>query len=106
MPMPDFELRELSGNSCESRAATPLSLRAYLAKSELRVVALTEAARRRHDIALDDHAWLLAQVEFIVDTIGAENLELTEDLRSDLLQLLLSIANLNEEVRRQKARAV
>jgi hypothetical protein len=40
--------------------------------------------------------WLLAQVDFVVETIANDNLTLDHDQRSSLLQLLLGIANLNE----------
>jgi len=45
--------------------------------------------------------WMLDQVDFIVETIGDESLELAEETRSNLLQLLLAIANLNEQLRQQ-----
>ncbi len=44
---------------------------------------------------------MLTQVDFIVETIGNENPELDDQMRSNLLQLLLAIANLNEQIRHQ-----
>jgi flagellar biosynthesis regulator FlaF len=49
---------------------------------------------------------MLAQVDFIVETIGSENLELDDEMRSNLLQLLLAIANLNEQIRHQASLAL
>ena len=43
--------------------------------------------------------WMLAQVDFIIETIGNEDLEIGDEMRSNLLQLLLAIANLNEQIR-------
>jgi flagellar biosynthesis regulator FlaF len=45
-------------------------------------------------------------VDFIVETIGNESPELSDELRSNLLQLLLAIANLNEQIRRQASLAL
>jgi hypothetical protein len=45
--------------------------------------------------------WMLDQVDFIVETIGDESEELADETRSNLLQLLLAIANLNEQLRQQ-----
>ena len=44
---------------------------------------------------------MLEQVDFIVETIGDESLDVGDEMRSNLLQLLLSIANLNEQIRSQ-----
>jgi hypothetical protein len=49
--------------------------------------------------------WLLDQVDFIVDLIGSDPQGLTDGQRSELLQLLLSVANLNEEIRQRSAGA-
>ena len=59
------------------------------------LVSLGEAVDR------DSRDWMLAQVDFIVEAIGNESLELGDEMRSNLLQLLLAIANLNEQIRRQ-----
>jgi len=47
--------------------------------------------------------WLLDQVDFIVDLIGTDPEGLTDNQRSEFLQLLLSVANLNEEIRQASA---
>jgi hypothetical protein len=42
---------------------------------------------------------MLSQVDFIVESLGTESGELDDSLRSSLLQLILAIANLNEQIR-------
>ncbi len=73
----------------------------YLLESTQELDAITEQASRGEAVDRDSRDWMLAQVDFIVDTIGDESLELDEEMRSNLLQLLLSIANLNEQIRHQ-----
>ena len=46
---------------------------------------------------------MLAQADFIVEAVGDENLELTDETRSELLQMLLAIASLNEQIRSRAA---
>lgn len=76
-------------------------LDAYFLKSMQELDAITELVNRREVIGRDSRDWILTQVDFIVETIGNESLELDDELRSNLLQLLLAIANLNEQIRRQ-----
>jgi len=73
----------------------------YLPEATQRVDAITKQVRQGEPVDRGTRDWMLAQVDFVVETIGNENLELSEDLRSKLLQLLLSIANLNEHIRRE-----
>ncbi len=73
----------------------------YLLKSRQQLNAISELASRGEVVDRDSRDWILAQVDFIVETIGNEGLELDEEIRSDLLQLLLAIANLNEQIRSQ-----
>ncbi|MBZ5641244.1 MAG: hypothetical protein LAO19_00645 [Acidobacteriia bacterium] len=73
-----------------------LCLQHYVAEATLKL----ETAKNRFSSGLGvDGAsmdWLLAQVDFIVETIGNEDLVLDDFQRSELLELLLGIANLNE----------
>ena len=46
------------------------------------------SAKGKLSIAIRTH-WMLAQVDFIIETIGDVSLELSDEVRSDLLQLLL-----------------
>ena len=73
----------------------------YLLKSTQKLDAITEIVSRGEAIDRDSRDWMLAQVDFIIETIGDEALELKDEMRSDLLQLLLAIANLNEQIRHQ-----
>jgi len=73
----------------------------YLFESTQKLGAITELVNRGDAVDSDSHVWMLAQVDFIVDTIGDESLELGDEMRSDLLQFLLAVANLNEQMRRQ-----
>lgn len=75
----------------------------YLLKSTQELDSITELVGRREVIGRESRDWMLAQVDFIIETIGNESLELAEDMRSKLLQLLLAIANLNEQIRRQSS---
>jgi hypothetical protein len=73
----------------------------YLLKSTQELNAITELASRGEVVDRDSREWMLGQVDFIVETIGSEGLELDDEMRSNLLQLLLAIANLNEQIRSQ-----
>ena len=73
----------------------------YLSKSTQELDAIIELAGRGEAVGRDSRDWMLQQVDFIVETIGDDSLELSDDMRSNLLQLLLAIANLNEQIRRQ-----
>src|SRR5215470_5116761 len=75
----------------------------YIEEASQRLAIITNRVQREEGVDWESRNWLLSQVEFVVDTIGDEKLQLTEDLQSKLLQLLLAIANLNEEVRRQES---
>jgi flagellar biosynthesis regulator FlaF len=78
-----------------------LRLDNYLLESTQELDAITELASRGEAVDRDSRAWMLAQVDFIVETIGNESVELGDEMRSNLLQLLLAIANLNEQIRHQ-----
>jgi hypothetical protein len=73
----------------------------YLLESTQELDAMIELANQGGAVDRDSRDWMLQQVDFIVETVGDESLELSDDLRSKLLQLLLAIANLNEQIRRQ-----
>jgi len=78
-------------------------LDAYLLKSTQELETITELAERGETVGLDSREWMLAQVDIIVETIGNESIELDDVRRSNLLQLLLAIANLNEQLRHQSS---
>ena len=78
-----------------------LRLDDYFLKSTQELNAITELVSRGETVDRNSRDWMLDQVDFIVDTIGDEGVELGDELRSNLLQLLLAIANLNEQIRCQ-----
>ena len=71
----------------------------YFQDATRKLASITDLANRGEVVDRDSRDWMLSQVDFIVDTIGNESLELGDELRSNLLQLLLAIANLNEQIR-------
>lgn len=73
----------------------------YVLESTQKLVAIAELVGRGEVVDADSHTWILAQVDFIVETISKEGLELGDEMRSDLLQFLLAVANLNEQIRHQ-----
>jgi hypothetical protein len=75
----------------------------YLLESTRELNTITELVSRGELVGHDLREWMLAQVDFIIETIGNEGLELKDEIRSDLLQLLLAIANLNEQIRCQNS---
>jgi hypothetical protein len=81
-------------------------LDSYLMKSKQELDAINVLVSRGEVVTHDSHDWMLAQVDFIVEIIGNEGLELEDEMRSNLLQLLLAIANLNEQIRRQASLAL
>jgi flagellar biosynthesis regulator FlaF len=82
------------------------SLDDYLLNSTVELNAIAELVSRGEVVDRASRDWILAQVDFIVETIGNESPELGDELRSNLLQLLLAIANLNEQIRRQASLAL
>ena len=73
----------------------------YLVQSTQELNEISELANLGEIIDRKSRDWMLHQVDFIVETIGNEDLEVGDEMRSNLLQLLLAIANLNEQIRSQ-----
>ena len=71
----------------------------YIAESTQRLESIEEVWARGEGVDTDSHEWMLRQVDYIVETIGNDEHELGDEMRSSMLQLLLAIANLNEQVR-------
>ena len=82
-----------------------LCLQHYVAEATFKL----ETAKNRFSSGLgvdgESMDWLLAQVDFVVETIGNENLILDDFQRSELLELLLGVANLNECIHHADAAA-
>jgi hypothetical protein len=72
----------------------------YLARATEKLNAVTQTFRVGRNVDNEILDWLLAQVDFVVETIGDETVSLREDERTNLLELLLGIANFNEHIRR------
>jgi hypothetical protein len=75
----------------------------YLVKTTQRLETITGVAGQGEIVDHNSREWMLEQVDFIIETIGDESLQISDEMRSNLLQLLLAIANLNEQIRSQTA---
>jgi len=73
----------------------------YFLKSTRKLDAISERVGRSEKVDRASHDWMLSSVDFLVEAMGDEGPELGDELRSNLLQLLLAIANLNEGIRQQ-----
>ena len=103
--MPDYD-RDAYSPGCaielESRSNhDDLNLGEYLLESGQRLETIKDKLGRGEIVGSEMRDWMLDQVDLIVNVVGDENLELGDELRSNLLQLLLSVANLNEQIRQQ-----
>lgn len=78
-----------------------LNLNEYLLESGHRLEAITQKVSRGEFVDHEMHDWMLNQVDFIVEVVGDESLGFGDEVRSNLLQLLLAVANLNEQIRQQ-----
>jgi hypothetical protein len=77
----------------------------YLAQARERLGKASDRLKCGSSVDRTSLEWLLDQVDFIVDLIGTDPQGLTDDQRSEFLQLLLAVANLNEEIRQKSAGA-
>ncbi len=71
----------------------------YLRMATQKLDAISGSVSRGETVDKDSHQWMLAQVDFLTDSFGNETLELSDEMRSSVLQLVLAIANLNEQIR-------
>jgi|SRR5215469_2885017 len=71
----------------------------YIAAATQRLETIEELWARGEAVDVDSRDWMLTQVDYIVETIGNDQQELGDEMRSNMLQLLLAIANLNEQIR-------
>jgi hypothetical protein len=85
----------------ETSAEGALRLDSYLLTSNEKLEQIVDLMTNGRAVDTESRDWMLAQVEFIITIIGNESLDPGDDTRSKLLQLLLSIANVNEQLRRQ-----
>ena len=73
----------------------------YLLKSTQKLETISDRVSRGEKVDRRFARLDALSVDFLVETIGNEGLELDDEMRSDLLQLLLAIANFNERIRQQ-----
>jgi hypothetical protein len=76
-----------------------LCLNHYLEEAFQKLATAKEALHRGQDVDYHTMHWLLAQVDFAVESLAQEDTNWDSEQRSRLLELLLGIANLNEYVR-------
>jgi hypothetical protein len=81
----------------------PLLMDEYMHMATEKLQAIAELVNRGESVDQESHDWMLAQVDFLTDVFGNENLEFDDQLRSSVLQLVLAIANLNEQIRHQSS---
>jgi len=75
----------------------------YIRMATQKLEAIAEQVRRGETVERDSHDWMLAQVDFLTDVFGNETMEFDDEVRSSVLQLVLAIANLNEQIRHQSS---
>lgn len=101
-PQPEPTVLELDATT----SGTIPHLDDYLASAMDELQRMTDRVNRGETMDHDSRDWLLNQVDFIVEVIGNESLELGDEMRANLLQLLLAVANLNEQIRHQASFAL
>ena len=74
----------------------------YLEKAFHKLATATLDVQCGRDLDDDTMEWLLAQVDFVVESLAEEDASWDADQRSKMLELLLGVANLNEYVRHSK----
>jgi hypothetical protein len=73
----------------------------YLGQTNYRLGTITERFNRGETIDSDSRDWMLNQVDFVVEALGTDPVELDDSLLSNLLQLILAIANLDQQMRNE-----
>jgi hypothetical protein len=73
----------------------------YLSQSNYRLEAIAQRVHRREQIDRDTRDWMLNQVDFIVESLATDSAELDDSTRSNLLQLILAIASLDQRSRKE-----
>ena len=78
----------------------------YLADSTQHLESIAERSAQGEPIDHESREWMLAQVDYIVESMGSDDLDISDDMRSNMLQLLLAIANLNEQIRHDSSHSL
>jgi hypothetical protein len=76
-----------------------LCLNHYLEEAFHRLAVAARDFHNGRDVDDQTMGWLLAQVDFAVESLAQEDTNWDSDQRSQLLELVLGVANLNEYVR-------
>src|SRR6266478_9972072 len=76
-----------------------LCLNHYLEGASHRLAAATQEFQSGRDVDYDTMDWLLAQVDLAVEVLAQEDVNWDANQRSQLLELLLGVANLSEYIR-------
>jgi flagellar biosynthesis regulator FlaF len=97
----DFDLPGAEAEFPTHMDLNGIGLDHYLINTNRELECFARTLERGDALGTGARVWILDQVDFIVETIGDESQDLSDELRSSLLQLLLAIANLNEQARRQ-----
>jgi hypothetical protein len=71
----------------------------YLQEAFHKLSVATQDFQNGRDVDYGTMDWLLAQVDFAVETLAQEDASWVADQRSMLVELLLGVANLNEYIR-------
>jgi hypothetical protein len=100
---PENSMQECLLDSSSNEGKPVLLMDEYMHMATQKLEAIAKLANRGESIDKESHDWMLAQVDFLTDVFGNENLEFDDDLRSSVLQLVLAIANLNEQIRHQSS---
>lgn len=85
----------------QSLAGQRLCMDHYIEHAFQKLDLETEHSRRGQDVDRGTLDWLLVQVDYIVEILGADSDVLDPEKHAKLLELLLAIANLNEYTRHQ-----
>jgi hypothetical protein len=100
---PEFYMQDCALDLSTNSAKPAPLMGEYLAMATKRLQVITEQVSRGESVDKDSHDWMLAQVDFLTDVFGNETLEFEDEVRSNVLQLVLAIANLNEQIRHQSS---
>jgi hypothetical protein len=82
--------------------AEGVCLKHYVEKASQKLATVTLDFQCGREIDSQAMQWLLAQVNFAVETLAQEDATWDDEERSLLLELVLGVANLNESLRHSK----
>ena len=92
--------QDCQGEVLKAIGETNLCLKHYVTVTTQKLGSARDSFRCGVGVDPEEFDWLLAQVDIVVEMIGDETLDLGDEQRTKILDLLLGIANLNEYIRR------